>query len=210
MEREKDAKVGAGGTAQSKTDALARADRMENSYSGQLVATLKSRDAAVSRAKKAQAEVTALVNEIASLNEKIEHVRRHKLRIAAMSDEEVSSAQLSADWIFGALRRKPGETMEIACLGENMAPTINDGELAYVDASVRCFSGDGIYCLEFGRFKLIRRLVKRDDGALLIVSDNPDKHGYPDQEVAADEHWKMAIFGRVVRWIRVCSEKGAQ
>lgn len=203
------AKVSAGGTAQSKADALARADRMENSYSGQLVATLKNRDAAVLRVKKAHTEVTALVNEIASLNERIEHVRSHKLRLAAMSDEEFASTQLSAEWIFGALRRNPGDTREIACLGENMAPTINDGELTYVDTSVRGFSGDGIYCLEFGRFKLIRRIVKRDDGALLIVSDNPDKHGYPDQAISADEHWKIAIFGKVVRWIRVCSEKRA-
>lgn len=45
------AKVGAGETAAIRADALARADRLENSYGGQLAATLKSHDAAVSRAK---------------------------------------------------------------------------------------------------------------------------------------------------------------
>lgn len=63
MEREEcAAKVGAGGTAAIRADALARADRLENSYGGQLAATLKSHDAAVSRAKQAQSEVCALEN----------------------------------------------------------------------------------------------------------------------------------------------------
>ena len=63
MERDESAaKVGSGGTAAIRADALARADRLENSYGGQLAATLKSHDAAVSRAKQAQSEVCALEN----------------------------------------------------------------------------------------------------------------------------------------------------
>lgn len=207
MEREEcAAKVGAGGTAAIRADALARADRLENSYGGQLAATLKSHDAAVSRAKEAQSDVRSLTKEIETLNEKIERVRRQKLRVAAMSDDEIAEEKRTADWIFGALLKKPGEPIEVTCLGANMAPTINDGELVHVDTSVRSFAGDGIYCLEVGRFKLIRRLIERDDGTLLVVSDNPDKHGYPDQQVPADEHWKISITGKVVSWIRVCKE----
>jgi hypothetical protein len=205
MERKEGAaKVGAGGTAAIRADALAKADRLENSYGGQLVATMKSRDAAVSRANKAQLEVDALVKEIDALNEKIERVRRQKLRVSAMSDDEIADNQRTADWIFGALLKKPGEPIDVACLGENMSPTIKDGEVTYVDTAVRSFAGDGIYCLEVGRFRLIRRLVERDDGALLIVSDNPDKHGYPDQLVPVDERWKISVVGKVISWIRVC------
>ncbi len=198
------AKVGAGETAAIRANALARADRLENSYGGQLAATLKSHDAAVLRANEAQSDVRALVKEIEALNEKIERVRRQKLRVAAMSDDEIAEEKRTADWIFGALLKKPGDPIDVTCLGANMAPTINDGELARVDTSVRNFTGDGIYCLEVGRFRLIRRLVECGDGALLIVSDNPDKSGYPDQQVPAGERWKISIAGRVVSWIRVC------
>lgn len=205
MEREEcAAKVGAGGTAAIRADALARADRLENSYGGQLAATLKSHDAAVSRAKQAQSEVCALTKEIETLNEKIERVRRQKLRVTAMSDDEIADEKRTADWIFGALMKRPGEPIEMTCLGANMSPTINDGELVRVDASVRSFAGDGIYCLEVGQFKLIRRLIECDDGTLRIVSDNQNKLGYPDQLVPTDERWKISIAGRVVSWIRVC------
>lgn len=104
---------------------------------------------------------------------------------------------------------EPGLEREVVCLGANMSPAIEEGELTHVDTSVKSFSGNGIYCLEFGRIVLIRRLIENDDGALRIVSDNPNKLAYPDQLVPVDERWKITIAGRVVRWLRVCSERGA-
>ena len=123
-----------------------------------------------------------------------------------MSDDEIAEEKRTADWIFGALLKKPCEPIEVPCMGANMSPTIKEGEIVCVDTGVRSFVGAGIYCLEVGQFKLIRRLVECDDGTLRIVSDNQNKLGYPDQLVPVDELWKITIAGLVVSWVRVCKE----
>ena len=209
-DREEGAKVGAGGTAKSRQELLSTGDRLEASCGGELVANLKSYDAAIARAEQAQAEADALKKEIERINEKIERIRRYRKKLLAMTDEEFEDSQRTFEWAFEPLLKKSKQSKEVVCLGSNMHPTIKEGELTHVDTGVNSFSGNGIYCLEVGQFSLIRRLIEDDDGTLRIVSDNPNKIGYPDQLVPVDERWKINIAGKVVRWLRVCSEKGAQ
>lgn len=116
MEREEcAAKVGAGETAKNREDLLATGDRLESSTGGELVATLKSYDAAVARIAQAQAEADALKNEVEKINEKFERIRRFRAKLTAMSDDEFESSQRSAEFIFGPLLKgKPGQQKEVA------------------------------------------------------------------------------------------------
>jgi len=56
--------------------------------------------------------------------------------------------------------------------GESMEPTLNDGDIVFVDVSKKDFSRDGIYAIFTENGLLIKRLQKRADGKLDIISDN--------------------------------------
>ncbi len=61
--------------------------------------------------------------------------------------------------------------META-VGECMLPTIQDGDLLFVDTSEPKFSGFGIYVLEIAGERLVKRVQPKLDGSLTLISDN--------------------------------------
>lgn len=80
--------------------------------------------------------------------------------------------------------------------GDSMSPTINDGDLAFVDTSCTHFEGEGVYVLVFNDALLIKRLAA--DFAtqrILILSDN-ERH---KPAVASED--EINICGRVRLWM---------
>ena len=71
-----------------------------------------------------------------------------------------------------------------------MVPTIAPGDRVLIRPSTE-FSTDGIYCIETGAGKLLRRIVFRLDGTHAVSADSRP------QEVASLEDLKLSIVGRV-------------
>jgi len=82
--------------------------------------------------------------------------------------------------------------------GDSMHPTIDDGDLLFVDTAVEHFTGDGIYILAFNETVLVKRLVADPVRRHLeIRSDNP---AIPTQTAREEE---IQINGIVRLWWKI-------
>ncbi|WP_118811435.1 XRE family transcriptional regulator [Haemophilus haemolyticus] len=81
----------------------------------------------------------------------------------------------------------------IAVKGDSMAPTLESGDLLYVDVSENYFSADGLYVFTFDDHTFIKRLQKRGR-EMWAISDN--KEEYKEWEIKQDD--PVYIHGRVV------------
>ena len=99
-------------------------------------------------------------------------------------------------------RKRLGEPLEriraLPVTGDSMSPTINDGDLAFVDTSCTHFQGEGIYVLVFNSALLIKRLsADFATQRIQILSDN--EHHKP----ALAREDELNICGRVRMWMSV-------
>ncbi|PKG74207.1 XRE family transcriptional regulator [Shewanella sp. GutCb] len=81
--------------------------------------------------------------------------------------------------------------------GDSMEPTIHTNNTLLVNTADTKLTDGSIFVLRFGEELYAKRLQKRFDGDILLISDNKE---YEDQIVKADEIDKLHIIGKVV-WI---------
>lgn len=103
------------------------------------------------------------------------------------------------DWALEYLGRHATSKIKIINnKGVSMHPTINDGDVLFVDVSCNYYDGDGIYVIsEYGELKT-KRLIK-EDGVLRIVSDNPSP-AYKERIISAKDMDSLVICGKVKRF----------
>jgi phage repressor protein C with HTH and peptisase S24 domain len=99
------------------------------------------------------------------------------------------------DWIRSEFGLEPSDlTLEIA-VGESMTPTIHSGDLLLVDTTDRAFSNFGIYVMEILGERLVKRVQRKLDGSLVLISDNAT---YEPDQVPPGQVKDVAVIGRVV------------
>ncbi len=98
---------------------------------------------------------------------------------------------------FGTVN--PDRIKIISCRGDSMSPTIDDGEIVFVDVSIEAFDRDGIYVVAWGGQLRIKRLVATRDG-VTVQSDNPQVNA---EHVPGKEAHELIICGRVMAWWRL-------
>ena len=76
--------------------------------------------------------------------------------------------------------------------GDSMEPTLNNGNIIFIDKTKQDASKDGIYAFVNENGLFVKRIQKRIDGALDIISDNKE---YPSQIARKNE---IDILGKVV------------
>lgn len=95
----------------------------------------------------------------------------------------------------GALPYLEKEHIKITNIrGDSMAPTIESGDLLFVDISQPYFNGDGIYVFNYNGFNHVKRL-QHAGNCLLVLSDNPQ---YKTWEIRLDNEELFHVAGRVV------------
>jgi phage repressor protein C with HTH and peptisase S24 domain len=92
---------------------------------------------------------------------------------------------------------KEDEAVVIYADGQSMEPTIPDGAVLLVDTARTELANNDVYVIRLDNEILVKRLRKEIGGGVLIVSDNPDKHKYPDILVSPDKEDHLSIIGRV-------------
>ena len=111
--------------------------------------------------------------------------------------DQVSGVWGLPDSIYARIGVPPSRLAALPVQGDSMHPTLNDGDVIFVDTGHRAPSPDGIYALadDFGGV-IVKRLESHGgDGVVRIISDN-DRHAAYERNV--DD---MFIFGRfVARW----------
>jgi len=99
------------------------------------------------------------------------------------------------DWIRTRLGIDPANAIMEVAAGESMQPTIRDGDLLLVDTSDRNCSSFGVYVLQIGGERLVKRVQRKLDGSLVLISDNET---YQPDHVSGAMLRSVTVIGRVV------------
>lgn len=99
------------------------------------------------------------------------------------------------DWIRRSLALEPGDLLLETAVGESMQPTIHDGDLLLIHTSDRKLREFGIYVLEFEGQRLVKRVQRKLDGSLLLISDNTI---YEIERIPPERTSNVVVLGRVV------------
>ncbi len=86
--------------------------------------------------------------------------------------------------------------------GRSMEPTINHTDAILADLRIKTIDqvvSDKVYALVANKELRIKRLFRKTNGGLRIVSDNPDKETFPDEHIEKEELDAIQIKG-LVRW----------
>ena len=83
----------------------------------------------------------------------------------------------------------------ITANGTSMQGTIENGDVLFVDTSVRQFDGDGIYAVVRGDQIQVKRLQLLHGNKLAVISDNKD---HVPETLTANEANEVVICGRVL------------
>jgi phage repressor protein C with HTH and peptisase S24 domain len=107
--------------------------------------------------------------------------------------EIVDFVEVTREWASQKLRGVPLETIRVITgRGDSMRGQYNDGDLVFIDARVKKFTGDSAYCYRWNGMVQIKRLQLVGKGIVRILSKNPD---YPSIDVSIDE---LEIGGRAL------------
>ncbi len=132
-----------------------------------------------------------------------DHIRFERLDvIAALGDgyinnetaEVVDFVHVDKAWARENLGGNLSRIQVITARGDSMQGTIEDGDVLFVDTSVRSFEGDGVYLLSFADGLKAKRLQASVGGGLLVISDNPL---YRTETIENDKLEKLTICGKV-------------
>lgn len=119
---------------------------------------------------------------------------------AGYSDEaviETVDRWLPAEWVRRFTDAPVSRLAVIRPKGDSMYPTINDGDIVFIDRSQqRIDEQDLIWTLVYGGLRTIRRVRAMPDGSYRLLADND---AVPEQTAHDDE---MFIIGRVAGVIR--------
>ncbi|QKF73365.1 peptidase S24 LexA-like protein [Aliarcobacter faecis] len=80
----------------------------------------------------------------------------------------------------------------INVIGDSMEPTLNSNNIIFIDKTKSDISKDGVYAFTTNYGLFVKRVQKRVDGKLDIISDNKD---YPVQILNKDE---LNVLGKVI------------
>lgn len=111
------------------------------------------------------------------------------------AEQIVDFLAFDTDWLKRIMRVDPKRVVLISALGDSMTPTIRDGDLLLIDLSIDRVRDNAIYALRIGDALVVKRVQRRLDGGMRIISDNAV---YPADEVSSRDVAELQIVGRVV------------
>jgi phage repressor protein C with HTH and peptisase S24 domain len=101
----------------------------------------------------------------------------------------------SHGWIRETLHLEPDELILETAVGESMHPTLSDQDMLLVDSSDRKLREFGVYILEYAGERLVKRVQRKLDGSLLLISDNAI---YEPERIPPERAGEVVVIGRVV------------
>jgi phage repressor protein C with HTH and peptisase S24 domain len=108
--------------------------------------------------------------------------------------EELEPLVFQRSWMRRR-RLNPAKCAVLSVVGDNMEPTVCDGDSVLIDERDICVERDGLYVVAFGGDLRVKRLQRKGNGGLRVISDNPR---YPLEEFPPDRLGEVRSLGRVV------------
>ncbi|MFM0244247.1 LexA family transcriptional regulator [Paraburkholderia sediminicola] len=115
------------------------------------------------------------------------------------ADSPQQSISLPAAWIEQQ-RVDPAEVIAMRYAGNNLAPTVNDGDVMLIDRRPRDI--DGLFVVRLGDCIRGKRVQRMQGGALHLLNDNPN---YQTEVIEADQIEAVEFIGYcfgVLRYVR--------
>lgn len=110
--------------------------------------------------------------------------------------EVIDNISLSSDWIRqNLIITRPQNLALITGFGDSMAPTYSDGDVLIVDRGVNEIKMDAVFVLARGDELFVKRLQRKLNGSIRVISDNKD---YEDYEINNSDLEDIRIEGRVL------------
>lgn len=104
--------------------------------------------------------------------------------------------RLQADWVRRNLSvSNPTKLEVVAAYGDSMEGTFADGDVLLIDRGVNEVRTDGIYALAIDNEVYIKRVQRRLDGGLTLISDNKKYEAHVLHNGAVGN---MSVLGRIV------------
>lgn len=116
----------------------------------------------------------------------------------AMQDrvEVVERMKVSANWVRRSVNATSPENLRlITAYGDSMEDTFSDGDILLIDTGVAEIRIDAVYALELNGELYIKRLQRRPDGSVLMISDNKK---YEPFTIQNGEREQFQVLGRVL------------
>jgi phage repressor protein C with HTH and peptisase S24 domain len=156
----------------------------------------------ISTANEADNSYGCAIVDVAEFNEEYVLIPGYHVSVstghgALNSDSEVKrQLAFRTKWLrFRKLNAK--DLAVVFAHGDSMEPTINNGNTILVNIEDKQLKDGSIFVLRFGEELYAKRLQKRFDGSVCLISDNKE---YDEQIVKENELEQLAIIGKVV-WI---------
>jgi phage repressor protein C with HTH and peptisase S24 domain len=99
------------------------------------------------------------------------------------------------DWLRTTFGREPSDLILEVAVGESMEPGIHNGDLLLLDATDQTFRNFGIYVVEVRGECLVKRVQRKFDGSLILISDNTM---YLPESIDAEMAKEVKVVGRVI------------
>ena len=147
------------------------------------------------RARTAEAERGMDPSRFILLPKRVETVAAGTAGAPPLARPETEYIAFRHDWVRAALGIEPQNLILETAVGESMQPTIQSGDLLLVDTSDRTCSSFGIYVLEVRRERLVKRVQRKLDGTLVLISDNA---AYQPDQIGGEMLRDVTVIGRVV------------
>jgi len=110
-------------------------------------------------------------------------------------NDETGAERLALDEAVVAMLGGEGHLVHIDAihvLGDSMEPLLRDGETIFVDRSRREPSGGGIFVVRTPAGIFVKRLIRRSDGKIELISENP---AYASERLEGAD---VEVIGQVV------------
>lgn len=98
------------------------------------------------------------------------------------------------DDCFFKIPPDPTHTIVMEIESDSMQPTLRYGDYIVADCK-QCDPQEGIYVINMDGELRVKRLLKKFDGRILIISDNPD---YPTETLLPESNQTLCIVGKVI------------
>ncbi|MBW4022915.1 MAG: helix-turn-helix transcriptional regulator [Proteobacteria bacterium] len=99
------------------------------------------------------------------------------------------------DWLRSTFSREPETIILETAIGDSMEPHIGNGDLLLVDTTDQSFRNFGVYVIEMRAERLVKRVQRKFDGSLILISDNSR---YQAETISADLAREVRVVGRVI------------
>lgn len=129
-------------------------------------------------------------------------VERRAVKLSAGSGKMVFEEEVlpplpfRADWLRARRVTRHSNLVIVYAEGDSMEPDIKDGDAVLLDMGQTEIVDGLVYAIDYGGHLRIKRLQKRFDSGLIIISDNSSKH--PAQSLSPDEARHITVLGRAI------------